>query len=75
MPRSTKPLSPWALDQRRIRRLRAKVRAQYKRAEGWMRASNRGWDAARKLFDGLRPHLAPDQVALWEKYFEENEPF
>lgn len=40
-----------------------------------MAASNRGWLAVRKLFQELRPHLTPDQVASWEKHFEDNEPF
>lgn len=75
MPRSTKPLSPWAQDQRRIRRLRAKVREQYDRAEGWMKTSDQGWEAARKLFAALKPYLAPDQVEQWENFFEEHEPF
>jgi hypothetical protein len=72
---ATRALSPWAQDQRRIRRLRKKVREQYDRAEGWMKASDHGWKTAHKIFDELRPHLAPDQVEHWEQYFEENEPF
>jgi hypothetical protein len=75
MARTAKPLAPWAQDQRRIRRLRAKVHAQYDRAESWMQTSDRGWEAARKLFTALRPHLTTEQAAEWDRYFEDNEPF
>lgn len=40
-----------------------------------MKASDRGWQTARELFAALKPHFTPNQVALWEKFFEENEPF
>lgn len=74
MPR--KSLSPWAQDQRRIRRLRAKVRAESDRAEGWMKASDLGWKCANELFAALKATgaLSAEQLGEWEKRMED-QPF
>ena len=49
MSKNTKPASPWVLDQRRIRRLRAKVRSGRDYAARWEESSNAGWKSARVL--------------------------
>lgn len=69
-----KVISPWVQDQRRIRRLRAKVRAQYDRAEFWMRTSNLGWVAARRLFQIAMPHMTQEERVEWKQYFENSNP-
>jgi hypothetical protein len=51
MKNSPRALSPWAQDQRRIRRLRAKVRAEKKRGDINYRSSEMGWQTARKLLE------------------------
>lgn len=69
-------LSPWAQDQRRIRRLRAKVRAERQRADRWRENSDTGWAAARLLHTHITKAgiASAAQQAQFDSLFE-NEPF
>lgn len=72
----SQPLSPWVQDQRRIRRLRAKVRAERARAERWMSASNAGWKTARELRDHIKKtgHATKEELDRIDALFG-HEPF
>jgi hypothetical protein len=74
--RKTMALSPWAQDQRRIRRLRTKVKSACDSRDVWMKNSLVGWGIARTLLKHIRDSSSaiPEEIARWELFFEHNEP-